>query len=304
MNKIKSFVSSKINRRNMNPALLQTLSSAFANPMMKNMLQNNPIISKFFQNKDIEKLNKTENFKNILPIFNILFILVILYNLKINLDILNSFLKKFELELRYNNENVNKKKFIFYEFIKYLKKNSPKLFDKKQLKFLSILLIVFLSIVLLVFTIKEIFKNLNETNTNIFEENLSFTYITLVLLMLITTFYIVIIIITIVFIISLILIIFLINDIFFIIEQLSYIFTKKENNSNNTYFIKSLIEFISKISIIATIIMMILGIICVILILILFKDFTSNLNFNFDNTRAKVEPKSYLDNNPSFINNN
>ena len=165
MNKFKNFVLSKI-KGNMNPALFQTLSSALSNSMMKNMLLHNPIIPKVFPNETIN--GNTENFKNILPIFNILFILVILYNLKINLDISNSFLKKFELELRYNNENVNKKKFIFYEFIKFLKKNLPKLFDKKQLKFLSILLIVFLSIVLLVFTIKEIFKNLNETNPNIF----------------------------------------------------------------------------------------------------------------------------------------
>lgn len=266
----------------MNPQLLQK----FSNPiLMKNMIQGNPVISRLFPNKNIENLDNIKNLKNILPIFNILFILVILYNLKINLDILNSFLKKFELELKYNNENVNKKKFIFYEFLKFLQKNSTKIFDKKQLKFFLILVIVFLSIVLLVFTKKQIFKNLNQTNTYIFEEKLSFTYITLVSLMLITTFYIIIVIITIIFTISFILIILLLNDIFFIIEQISYIIFKKENNNNNnTYFIKSLIEFISKISVIITIIMNIIVIICVILILILFKDFTSNFN-----TRSKVE---------------
>lgn len=294
MNKIKNFLPSKFKKENMKPELLQKLSSTLSNPiLMTNMIQDNPVISKLFSNKIIERLDNIKNFKNILHIFNILFILVILYNLKINLDILNSFLKKFELELRYNNENVNKKKFIFYEFIKYLKKNSPKLFDKKQLKFLSILLIVFLSIVLLVFTIKQIFKNLNETN--IFEENLSFTYITLVSLMLITAFYIIIIIITIIFTISFILIILMLNDIFFIIEEISYIIFKKENNNNNTYFIKSLIEFISKISVTITITINILSIICVILILILFKDFSSNFS---NNSRAKV--KSSLDDNKNL----
>lgn len=271
----------------MNKNFFQSKLQTFSNPiLMKNMIQGNPVISKLFPNKNIEKLDNIENFKNILPIFNILFILVILYNLKINLDILNSFLKKFELELRYNNENVNKKKFIFYKFLNFLQKNSTKLFDKKQLKFFLILGIVFLSIVLLVFTSKQIFKNLNQTNTNIFEEKLSFTYITLVSLMLITVFYIIIIIITIIFTISFILIILLLNDIFFIIEQISYIIFKKENNNNNTYFIKSLIEFISKISVIITIIINILGIICLILILILFKEFSSNFG---DNSRTTVK---------------
>jgi hypothetical protein len=279
MNKLKNFLPSKFKKENMKPELLQKLSSILSNPiLMTNMIQDNPVISKLFSNKIIEGLDNIKNFKNILHIFNILFILVILYNLKINLDILNKFLKDFELELRYSNENINKKKFIFYEFIKYLKKKSPKLFDKKQLKFLSILLIIFLSIVLLVFTIKQIFKKLNETN--IYEENLSFTYITLVSLMLITAFYIIIIIITIISTISFILIILLLNDIFFIIEQISYIILKKENNNNNTYFIKSLIEFISNISVIITVIINVLGIICIILIFISFKNFASNLNFN------------------------
>jgi len=218
MSRLKKFFSSKFQKGNINHELLQTLSSTLSNPiLMKNIIQGNPVISKFFSNKYIEKLDNIENFKNILPIFNILFILIILYNLKINLDILNNFLKKFELELRYNNENVNKKKFIFYEFIKFLQKNSTKLFDKKQLKFLAILLIIFLSIILFVFTIKEIFKNFNETNRNIFKENLNLSYIVILSLIIIITFYIIIIIITIVFIISLILIIFLLNYLFFII---------------------------------------------------------------------------------------
>jgi hypothetical protein len=275
--------------------------------LMKNSQLNNPIVmNKMFTNNEaakflgklsfscasLKQFEKIGNYENTLPLFNLIFIIFILYTLKINLDILKKLLIDFELELKYNNENEN-----FYltsKFFNYLGKNFSKLFNQKQFTLLGFLFGVFLLILALVVGINKFYKHIMKTqNTQIFEENLSFKYIILLSLIIALVISIVIITVIMFFIIAIISIIIGLNDFIFMFEEIiNYgIFKKYNNKITNIGFISSLIDLISKLSIILNVIMVIFGILCVFYIFKSFQNLINHLNkYKKKDGRSMVNP--------------